>query len=198
MPGNIPKSAEGCCPSQQSSQRQCAFVHLRASNLTPFMNSQSPKAHEVSMATLGKLLKGGFHTLLKLLGHYSPSTITLIRHCCSVWQSNTRAGVRHDLLYLGERKWAILRKVTRSLLRKVKMPCISLCIQGMRYSTVFRSVGSGPRPAGINPQLYSDSLCDGRKVTWFLSPFICSSVKWKRNNNIFFTELNKAYVRKYV
>lgn len=77
MPGNIPKSAEGCCPSRQSSQRRCASVHLRASNLTPFMNSQSPKAHEVSMATPGKLLKGGFHTLLKLLGHYSPSPITL-------------------------------------------------------------------------------------------------------------------------
>lgn len=30
------------------------------------------------MATLGKLLTGGFHTLRKLLGHYSLSTVTLI------------------------------------------------------------------------------------------------------------------------
>lgn len=37
-----------------------------------------PEAHEVSMATLGKLLKGGFHTLRKLLGHYNLSTVTLI------------------------------------------------------------------------------------------------------------------------
>lgn len=46
-----------------------------------------PKAHKVSMATLGKLLRGGFHALLKLLSHYSPSNITLTRHCCYVWHS---------------------------------------------------------------------------------------------------------------
>jgi hypothetical protein len=117
MPGNSLKSAEGCSPSQQSSQRHCTALHIRAGNLIPFMNSQSPKAHEVSMATLGKLLKGGFHTLLKLLSHYSPSSVTLIRLWFHVWQSNMRAAVWHDLLYLGERKWAILRKVTRSLFK---------------------------------------------------------------------------------
>lgn len=153
MPGNIPKSAEGCYPSQQSPQRRCTSVGIRACNLTPFMNSQLPKAHEVSMATLGKLLKGGFHTPLKLLAHSSPSTITLIRHCCYVWQSNTRAGVRRDLLYLEERKWAILRKVTRNLFIKLNASHIHLYIQGMQHSTVFKSLGSGARLLRINSQL---------------------------------------------
>lgn len=113
-----------------------------------------PKAHEVSMATLGKLLKGGFHTLLKLLGHYSPSTVTLSRHCCSVWPSNRRAGVWHDLLYLRERKWAILRKVTRCLsVQKNEGPTyLSVYTARAVDSTVFKSLGPGARLPGINSQ----------------------------------------------
>lgn len=124
-----------------------------------------PKAHEVSMATLGKLLKGGFHTLLKLLGHYRPSTITLIRHCCYVWQSNTRAGAWQDLLYLGERKWAILRKVTRSLFRKMKAPLMYLYVQGVQDSTVLNGLGSGVSLPRINSHLCPYNLHDLWQVT---------------------------------
>ena len=154
MPGNILKSAEAAThPSNPHKATALLSVLEQVTWLHSWTHSP-PKAHEVSMATLGKLLKGGFHTLLKLLGHYSPSTITLIRHCCYVWQSNTRAGARHDLLYLGERKWAILRKATRSLFRKTKAPLLYLYIQGVQESTVLNGLGSGARLPGINSQLY--------------------------------------------
>lgn len=117
-PGNTLKSAEGNYPSQQSSQRHWLLSESEHVTWLHSWTHSPPKAHEVSMAMLGKLLKGALHMLLKLLGHNSPSTITLSRHCCYVWQSNRRAGVGHDLLYLGKRKWAILKKVTRGLFKK--------------------------------------------------------------------------------
>lgn len=60
MPGNILKSAEGCYPSQQSSQRHCTSVGIKAGNLTPFMNSLSPQSARGLNGNSGQASEGRF------------------------------------------------------------------------------------------------------------------------------------------
>lgn len=121
MPGTKLESAEGCCPSQKSSQRHCTAVHISSGNSTPFMNSQSPQRHMRSQWQLWASFWREVFT--RSVSSWATTTCLLLHSsaCCSVWWGNMRTDVWHDQLYLGERKWPILRKVTRSLLRKLKI-----------------------------------------------------------------------------